>query len=170
MTMKAPLKLTVLTLLIAQASYAQMNALHALETFKQEADNAYSSGHYKNAFNMYQKLSYVGDKFAQFRLAVMYAEGQSIAADPVAAYAWSHVAAENSQPQYRQFNRAIKATLDAQQLAAAQNLADDLLSRYGVFANAIAASKTLDRARRNCTGSRTGSRCDAVTSITLNSD
>lgn len=162
--------LAIYLLLFYQALFADMNAVHALEVFKHDADEAYITGHYQNAFNMYRKLATIGDKFAQFRLAVMYAEGLSVDADPVLAYAWSHVAAENDQVQYRQFDSAIEASLDEKELVAAHDLAEDLLSRYGVFANAVAAKKMLDRARRNCTGSRTGSRCDAVTSITLTND
>jgi len=146
---------------------SQTNALHALEVFKHDADEAYLTRHYNNAFNMYRKLAVIGDKYSQYRLAVMYEEGQSVGPDPLLAYAWSYVAAENGQPPFKNYHKSIKASLHENQLPQADKLAADLLSRYGVFANALAAKKMLDQQRRNCTGSRTGSRCDAVSTVSI---
>jgi len=161
--------IVIVLLTIFHTTYAlsQTNALHAYEVFKHDADKAYLTGHYKNAYNMYRKLAVVGDKFAQYRLAVMYAEGQSVDPNPILAYAWSYVAAENEQPSLKNYHQSIKASLHEHQLQSADEHAADLLGRYGVFANALAARKMLDQQRRNCTGSRTGSRCDAVSAFTI---
>lgn len=155
----------MLMILFAQQAWAQMNAEQAWEAFQQQADNAYASGKYHNAFIMYQRLATVGDKFAQYRLAIMHAQGQSVSKDATAAYAWAKLAAANGQPEFVRLQQEIQAGLGADQLILAEHQAEQLQSRYGVFANASAARKMLDHERRRCTGSRTGSRCDAVSAF-----
>jgi len=139
-----------------------MNALQALENYRQRADKAYDSGHYRRAFDMYRDLATIGDKFSQYRLATMYESGLYVEPDPLTAYAWSYVAAETDIAPLREYHDGIKRTLNAEQLAAARLKAADLLNQYGLYANALDAKRMLRDELKKCTGSRTGSRCDRV--------
>ena len=139
-----------------------MNAVQSLRQAQQRADDAYADQSYKTAYRRYMKLAEVGDKFAQFRLAVMYEEGQHVEQDMIAAYAWSYLAAENRRKEYLSYHASIKAKLKPDQLEAARQRAGDLVAKYGLYRQAVEAEDLLVKTLRTCTGSRVGNTCDAV--------
>jgi len=170
----------MLVLLVSQASHAQftvwsdgspraqMNAVQALQQMQQRADQAYSDGDYKMAYRLYQKMTKIGDNFSQFRIATMYEEGLYLPQDLVQAYAWSYLAAEVGRKQYMDYHESIKAKLAPEQLPQARSAASLLVQQKGIFANMVKSDEMLREALKNCTGSRVGNRCDAISSISFN--
>lgn len=55
-----------------------MNAVQALRQSQMLAENAYADQDFKLAYRRYQKLAEIGDKFAQFPIAIMFDEGQFV--------------------------------------------------------------------------------------------
>ncbi len=139
-----------------------MNAVQSLQQAQQRADDAYADQNYQTAYRRYMKLAEVGDKFAQFRLAVMYEEAQHVAQDMIAAYAWSYLAAESRRKEFMSYHASIKSKLKPDQLEAARQHAGDLITKYGLYRQAVEAEELLVKTMRTCTGSRVGNTCDAV--------
>jgi hypothetical protein len=143
------------------------NAVQALQMLHQRADLAYVQKEYARAYELYVHLNKVGDKFAQFRLATLYEDGRHVQQDLVEAYAWSYLAAETGRKSLREYHLQIKSKLPAEQLPQARERASALVAEYGIFQQAIKAKDMLRSEIRKCTGSRVGSRCDAVSSSNL---
>jgi TonB family protein len=61
-----------------------------------EAAKAYEQKDYARSFQLYRELAELGQVFAQENLAVMYVNGEGVARDNVAGYAWALIARENS--------------------------------------------------------------------------
>jgi TPR repeat protein len=139
-----------------------MNARQAMEQMQQQADSAYAGGNYKQAFRLYDRLSEVGDSFATYRIATMYAKGLHFEQSQIEAYAWSYVAAQTGNQAFKDYHLAIKNQLSQAELQSARERAGQLVVQRGAFSNAVASKRALDRALRSCTGSRVGSRSDAV--------
>jgi hypothetical protein len=139
-----------------------MNAVQALRQSQMLADDAYADQDFKLAYIRYQTLAEIGDKFAQFRLAVMFEEGQFVDQDMVEAYAWSYLAAENGRAEYTSYHSNIKSHLSSDQLTSARQRAGDLITKFGLYRQAAEAEDLLVQTLRSCTGSRVGNTCDAV--------
>jgi len=127
-----------------------------------QADDAYADQDYKLAYRRYQKLAEIGDKFAQFRLAAMFEEGQFVDQDMIEAYAWSYLSAESGRAEYANYHSNIKSHLSSDQLTPARQRAGDLITKFGLYRQAAEAEDLLVKTLRSCTGSRVGNTCDAV--------
>ena len=141
-----------------------MNAVQALQVVQQRADEAYGEADYERAHELYMLLHQVGDKFAQFRIAAMYEDGNFVAQNLIEAYAWSFLAAETGRQAFRDYHQQIKAKLQPDQLSPARERAGELVAEHGIFVQAIRAQQMLRNELKACTGSRVGNRCDAVSS------
>ncbi len=141
-----------------------MNAVQSLQLMQQQADEAYAGAHFQRAHELYMHLNQVGDKFAQFRIAAMYEDGNFVAQNLVEAYAWSFLAAETGRQAFRDYHQQIKARLQPDQLSLARERAGELVAEHGIFVQAIRAQQMLRNELKACTGSRVGNRCDAVSS------
>jgi len=141
-----------------------MNAVQALQMLQQRADEAYAEADYERAHKLYLHLNTVGDKFAQFRIAALYEDGNFVAQDLVEAYAWSFLAAESGRQAFRDYHLQIKAKLQPDQMSPARERAGELVAEHGIFVQAIRAQQMLRNELKRCTGSRVGNRCDAVSS------
>jgi len=177
---KSMIKLFVALILLASYGLAQAqlfsfnsplggatNAKLTLQMMQQRADMAYASGQDKRAWKLYQQLADVGDKFAQFRIASMYEDGRHVQRDLVQAHSWAALAAETGRKEFRQYQSQLRAQLNASQLAAAEQLAQELIAEYGIFNQALTALDLMRDRVSDCTGSRVGARCDRVSSATL---
>jgi len=145
-----------------------MNAKQALEQMQQRADLAYADGDYARAYRLYNKLQKIGDHFSEYRLATMYENGYGVEKDIVEAYAWSYLAAESGRQAYRDYHESIKQKLSAADLKSARERAGNLIMENGIYVNMIENRRVLRNGTRMCTGSRTGSRCDAVSVTAFN--
>lgn len=144
-----------------------MNAVQALQQLQQRADEAYAKADYERAHKLYLHLNQVGDKYAQFRLAAMYEDGDFVEQDLLAAYAWSLLAAETGRKAFRDYHQQIKARLSSDQLPQARQRASELVAEHGIFIQAMRAQDMLRKEIKGCTGSRVGNRCDAVSSVSF---
>ncbi|MDA3934776.1 MAG: hypothetical protein PF630_10700 [Gammaproteobacteria bacterium] len=144
--------------------FSNQNAVLALQNTQDEADTRYKKGRYKEAFPMYLDLAEFGDKFSQYRAAFMYEHARGVERDLIKAYAWSYVAAEEPNKPLRDYHRRVAKKLSPEELEQAKRLAADYLAEYGIFTTSNNALEVIREHTRRCTGSRVGSRCDAVTS------
>lgn len=149
------------------AGGGNMNAVQALQVLQQRADQAYAENDYKRAHELYLHLNKIGDKFAQFRIAAMHEDGHFVEQSLIEAYAWSFLAAETGRRAFREYHQKIKSSLEPKALVLARERASELVAEHGIFAQAIRAQDLLRKERKNCTGSRVGSRCDAVAAVSF---
>jgi len=85
----------------------------------------------KEAAQWYLKAAKQGVKEAQFRLAQMYSKGKGVPQDDEAAYAWYKVATHLGHKKSNAALTPAKEKLTDEQFAAAQQLADDYVEKYG---------------------------------------
>ncbi|MDA3933550.1 MAG: hypothetical protein PF630_04365 [Gammaproteobacteria bacterium] len=168
------------TILFVHPAYAQfsvlndsapksfMNAKQALQQMQGRADQAFAEQNYQRAFQFYNKLNKIGDNYSQFRLATMYEDGLYVEPDIIEAYAWSYLAAEVGRKAYMDYHLQIKSKLTAGQLPLARQRASELIKKYGVFVSLVRTQDLLRESLKNCTGSKVGNRCDAVSMQSFN--
>jgi hypothetical protein len=157
------LKLLLLLIMILTTHNAvAQNALFKFQETQNQADQAYQSGYYARAYQLYQQLNKAGDKFSAFRIATMYEDGLHVEQNLVEAYAWSYLAAESGRQKLRAYHEHIKRRLNEEELSQARERAGELIRDYGMFTYATASKKTLRSMLSQCVGSRVGSRCDKV--------
>ena len=116
----------------------------------------YMHGKYESAMEQFKHGAYYADKLSQLCVGLMYLNGQGVAKDAVAAYAWLDLAAERSYPEFTATRDRVKATLTAEQLQQATEMRAELDS---VYADAVAKRRLatqLALGQMRLTGSRTG--------------
>ena len=138
------------------------NAVLAFKEAVAQSDRLYKLGDYDNAFPRYLKMAEFGDKFSQFRLAVMYELGRGVDKDLVQAFAWSYVAAETGHEQFKNYHKMVRAQMTPEQINAAKQTTRDYQIDYGMYAAADNANNLVNKTLKSCTGSRIGARCDRV--------
>jgi len=143
------------------------NAVLAFEEAGAQTDRLYKSGDYDNAFPRYLKMAEYGDKFSQYRLAVMYELGRGVDKDLVQAFAWSYVAAETGHQQFKDYHKMVRAQMSAEQINSAKQITRDYQIDYGMYAAADNANSMVNKTLKSCTGSHVGARCDRVSSISV---
>ncbi len=89
----------------------------------------------KEAASWYLKASKQGVKEAQYRLAQMYSKGKGVPQDYEAAYAWYKVATHLGHKKSKLALDPAKEKLTDEQFAAALQLADDYIEKYGEAPN-----------------------------------
>lgn len=96
-----------------------------------KAEELYDRGEYKRAHFIYQKeLAPIGDKYAQYMLGWMYAEGQWVDEDLVIASAWYRLAAERGSPEFVIVRDEVLGQLDDEDLARSDEAYLNLCSQY----------------------------------------
>lgn len=140
------------------------NAVLAFKEAGAQTDRLYDSGDYDNAFPRYLKMAEYGDKFSQYRVAVMYELGRGVDKDLVQAFAWSYVAAETGHQQFKDYHKMVRTQMSAEQISSAKQITRDYQIDYGMYAAADNANSMVNRTLKSCTGSHVGARCDRVTS------
>ena len=138
------------------------NAVLAFKQAGAQADALYDREDYEHAFPQYLTMAEYGDKFSQFRVAVMYELGRGVDKDLLQAFAWSYVAAETGHEQFKNYHKMVRAQMTPEQINAAKQTTRDYQIDYGMFAAADNAAGVLNRTLKMCTGSKVGSRCDRV--------
>ena len=132
------------------------------ERTQQQADEFYEAGEYRKAYRKYRDLAKVGDSFAQYRVSTMNLYGHGMSKDPVEAYGWSVLAAQNGHPDLAQYRDLLLQALPADDREGARELAEKYMSRYGNLALAERARRNARRQLSGCTGSRLSTRCEEV--------
>ena len=85
----------------------------------------------KAAAEWYLKAAKQGVKEAQYRLAKMYSAGKGVPQDYEAAYAWYKVASHLEHKKSKLALDPAREKLTDEEFAAAQQLADDYIEKYG---------------------------------------
>lgn len=145
--------------------HSNINAVHAFLKLQESADTAYAHQHYARAHKLYTKLATHGDKFSQYRLAIMNYYGHGVSRNVTTAYAWSYVAAESGAKAYIKQLKNIETNLSDYQLELARSKAVQYLKNYGLYALAHKAQSVIRQQRKKCTGSRVGASCDRISSV-----
>ena len=95
------------------------------------ADRLFEQGRYAQALGQYLMAAQEGDKFAMYRLSLMYYFGLVGERDKVEAYAWATVAQEEGMTVLRQYATLIGQELKKRQYEAARTRLEELEVRYG---------------------------------------
>jgi len=133
------------------------------DELSEAADAAFEQGDYAKALTHYRELARIGDKFSQYRIALMHQRGMGVEPDPVEALAWAALAAEFKQDSLVKYKESLESQLEAQQLEASRERARQLSRRYSHLA---LLQEVLDHEKKklkNCTGSRVGNTCRSGT-------
>ncbi len=144
------------------------NAVFAYKKLQQRADENYSDGNYQKAYADYLQLAEFNDKYSQYMLGQMYAQGQGVNQDMVEAYAWSYVSAESRQKELVNSHVRLRQQLTPEQLQRGQRQAEKYHKDHGTYALANKARRLVRKGKRNCTGSRLGGSCDRVAASSFN--
>jgi len=126
-----PLIILLLIFVTAPAQAGVLEwAIKPLGEMKHMADAHYESGEFKKAYKNYFQLASLGNKFAQYRLSVMYLEGKGVTTNLPKAYAWSKVAAEFGQAELQNHSAGILHQIPISDKARAEKLAEKYWDRY----------------------------------------
>jgi hypothetical protein len=98
------------------------------------ADQLFTQRQYQPAFDAYQKLAQQGDKFAQYRLALMFDNGWGTEPSLLQAYAWVSVAAEFQTFFLLRYWQELEQRISAEDQPRADALALDLYRQYSATA------------------------------------
>lgn len=151
--------LAAFMLIATSATYAKSNRV---DQMRDQADKHYQAKDYRKAYDDYDDLAGMGDKFAQYRLSVMNLEGLGTNENVVEAYAWAALAAEADNKSLRSYRDTVWKLVPAEQQKKAKSRAKKLSGRYGDLALARKSKRQATRQLRSCTGSRLGSSCEFV--------
>ena len=120
---------------------APANTIDEVMARQQAAVDAYSSGRYADAFELFQDLAQEGNKAGQHNLGLMLALGQGTPTDLVESVAWLGVAAEYDDESSTLLRESLLRRLDEHQLAQANERSRELIQQYG----GDAVSRRLER-------------------------
>lgn len=116
----------------------------------------YEKGDYAGAMKYFLVGARYADKVSQLSIGLLYLNGQGVAQDPVAAYAWIALAAERNYPQFVATRDKLGAMLNSQQRDQANEMLTQLLAEYG---DAVAKPRMvaqLQQGKLHMTGSPAG--------------
>lgn len=137
---------------LGASASGDVDALQAITVFQQKADNYFNHRDYERAYKSYRRLAGHGDKFAQFRLAVMHDDGLGVAVNIPQAYAWAAVAAEGNRTEFVAYRDELYAQLDDSQWAQAETLANQRVAEVGNFQIALNTKRRMRREKIKCAG------------------
>ena len=96
-----------------------------------DAINNYAEKNYAAAFAEFEKLAKIGNKRAQFNLAVMYLHGEFVQQDYFTAYAWGKLSEHEARPEFSQIVAKLTSQLNEQELAQAEKTYLSLYNQFG---------------------------------------
>ncbi len=160
------LLLAVLATTITPA-VGQVDADHPLAYAKQvqsyttlaDGHRAEQAGQFGLAYDRYRAAAREANKFAQFRVGLMYLDdGKPVAHDPARAWAWIELSAERGYVDFREISQVLWQALgpDLQQTAL-EILEDELRPSFGDAVAVPRVASEMRRKRKRVTGSRVGS-------------
>jgi len=147
----------VVGLLLASATVSAQNL--------SDANTAFDRANYANALEQYHQMAQTGDKFAQYRYAMMNYFGLGTEKDIVKAYSWMSTAAEDEIAIMKRFQLLIwdEMDRDQQDIGTEQAIHNERFSGTEVM-NSRAKAERRKAERSKCTGSRVGN-CGAIESF-----
>ncbi len=105
-------------------------ALKDLQGMQETADTAFADGDYKQARKLYYQLAYLGNKYAQYKLSIMYMYGYHVEQNWSRAYAWAHTAAEHGQDSLVEHKQTVWQAVPGNQRDKASKIADKYMEQY----------------------------------------
>ena len=96
---------------------------------------------YEAAFEQLEKAAKLGNKVAQYNLALLYMNGSGISQDYAQAYLWLNVAAEAREKTWRRLLDQLHNSLSQDQIAALTPHVNSHLEKYGARAQGVNCSK-----------------------------
>lgn len=126
-----------------------LNRARAMEELKR--------GDIARAATYFRRAARFADKPSQAGYAEMLWEGQGVARDRAAAYAWMDLAAERGTQLFLAYRERYWEALDPAERTRALEIGQEVYAEYGDAVAKPRLENVMRRARRNIAGSRTGS-------------
>jgi len=117
------MKITLILLLIFISSHVKADFNDALIN--------YENKHYTAAFNEFNRLARIGNKRAQFNLAVMYLNGQAVNQDLKKAYAWGKLSENDEYPEFSQIAKQLTEQFNTEELNQAKLAFETINQQFG---------------------------------------
>ncbi len=95
------------------------------------ASDAYENKDYVKAYKEFKELAVIGNKRAQFNLAVMHLRGEGVTEDLTEAFAWASLAQTEEHPEFQASLDYITKRLSAAELKLASQKAEELNHSFG---------------------------------------
>jgi TPR repeat protein len=96
---------------------------------------------YEAAFEQLEKAAKLGNKVAQYNLALLYMDGSGVSQDYAQAYLWLNVAAEAREKTWRRLLEQLHNSLSQDQIAALTPHVNSHLEKYGARAQGVNCGK-----------------------------
>lgn len=96
---------------------------------------------YEAAFDQLEKAAKLGNKVAQYNLALLYMGGSGVSQDYAQAYLWLNVAAEARKKTWRKLLDQLHNSLSQDQIVALTPHVNRYMERYGARAQGVNCSK-----------------------------
>ncbi|MGJ8663306.1 MAG: TonB family protein [Marinicella sp.] len=96
-----------------------------------DATEAYNNKEYQHAYADFKALALLGNKRAQFNIAVMHLNGEYVEQDMIKAYAWGKLAEHPDHPDFAQIRIKLSKSFSEQELSQAEQAYDVLNAEYG---------------------------------------
>ncbi len=146
-------KSILISVIIFSLSALNANAAKNTEVYDYDraSDLGFSAFHSKSydiAFKHLNKASLLGNKEAQYTIAILYMGGLGVEKDYTQAYLWLNVAAEANQSKWRKLRDKVHNALSTEQQKALSSLVEDYINKYGAKTQEISCYK------RAATGSK----------------
>jgi TPR repeat protein len=139
-------KLLIVSALVCSFGSFSVDAARNTEVFEYEKAsklgfNAFNAESFESAVEHLGKASKLGNKVAQYSLALLYLEGKGTSQDYAQAYIWLNVAAEANEKKWRKLRDQIKGALSTEQKKSLQPHIDSYMTKYGAKAQDISCKK-----------------------------
>ncbi len=105
------------------------------------ANQSIQAENYHKAFKHLEKAAQLGNKTAQYRLSLLYLNGQGIEKNFIKAYLWSSVAAEAKNKNWKKLHKTLTDTLTPKQLQQITPLVKEYILLYGMETQEISCHK-----------------------------
>jgi hypothetical protein len=153
-----------------QLDFPGMDPDRSLVNAAKSAEKAYRKGEFEDAMWLYRtRLAPAGDKFAQYMVGYMYADGEGVPRDPIMAAAWFLVAAERGHESLVEVSQKTLRALSASQRAEARDKAEALRAEVGDRAILEHLIYLDEASLREQTGSRSGT-CSQTARVEMTID
>jgi hypothetical protein len=142
---------------------------HPDQTFREEGLALWQEHKPEQSFEKFQHAARFADKTSQLSLALMYWNGEGVAADKATAYAWADLAAERGYPDFLKLREQMWSDLNEDERARAVVVGTGLYQEYGDDVAKPRLEALLQTGRSHRTSSRTGAKTYGVGVVPINS-
>lgn len=127
-----------------------------------EADSLFKKAEYEAAIPLYFSLAEIGDKYSQYKLAIIYQNGLGVSEDIRKAYGWAYLARENKNPELMEYYQSVAAQIIEADLEKAEFVKEELYGRYSNLRLARKFRNMVKKSIPKCSGSRIRGNCTTV--------